>query len=97
MEIQNNCGCTDDKVVVYNRSLGEMVRDATQAFIPLNIYYKPEDIKNIDYERDLADPGSYPFTRGIYPQMYRKKLWIKSFILYNYRKINNYSLNLYAS
>ncbi|MFL6274555.1 MAG: methylmalonyl-CoA mutase [Blastocatellia bacterium] len=28
-----------------------------------------------DYERDLNDPGRYPFTRGPYATMYRGKLW----------------------
>ncbi|MEP7273089.1 MAG: methylmalonyl-CoA mutase family protein, partial [Acidobacteriota bacterium] len=29
----------------------------------------------IDYERDLGDPGHYPFTRGVYESMYRGRLW----------------------
>jgi methylmalonyl-CoA mutase, N-terminal domain len=29
----------------------------------------------VDYERDLGYPGAYPFTRGIYPSMYRGRLW----------------------
>jgi methylmalonyl-CoA mutase N-terminal domain/subunit len=37
--------------------------------------YTPEDIKDLDYERDLGFPGEYPFTRGIYPTMYRGRLW----------------------
>ena len=36
--------------------------------------YTPEDVE-IDYERDLGYPGVYPFTRGVYPSMYRGKLW----------------------
>lgn len=72
---------TNSESVVYDRSLGGMVRDETQAFIPVKVVYTPDDIKDTDYERDLADPGSYPFTRGIYPEMYRKQLWIKSFIV----------------
>jgi methylmalonyl-CoA mutase N-terminal domain/subunit len=36
--------------------------------------YTPEDVE-LDYERDLAYPGVYPFTRGVYPSMYRGKLW----------------------
>ena len=67
--------------VTYDRSLGGMVRDATQAFIPLEVCYTPDDIKDVEYERDLGDPGCYPFTRGIYPRMYRDRLWIKSFIV----------------
>src|SRR5438552_3634227 len=29
----------------------------------------------VDYLRDLGFPGEYPFTRGIYPTMYRGRLW----------------------
>jgi methylmalonyl-CoA mutase N-terminal domain/subunit len=36
--------------------------------------YTPEDVE-IDYERDLGNPGEFPFTRGIYPTMYRGRLW----------------------
>jgi methylmalonyl-CoA mutase N-terminal domain/subunit len=30
---------------------------------------------DLDYERDLGYPGSFPFTRGVYPSMYRGRLW----------------------
>jgi methylmalonyl-CoA mutase N-terminal domain/subunit len=36
--------------------------------------YSPDNVE-IDYERDLGWPGSYPFTRGVYPSMYRGRLW----------------------
>ncbi len=36
--------------------------------------YSPEDV-DLDYERDLGWPGSYPFTRGVYPSMYRGRIW----------------------
>ena len=36
--------------------------------------YTPDSVA-IDYERDLGYPGVYPFTRGVYPSMYRGKLW----------------------
>ncbi|MEE2775606.1 MAG: methylmalonyl-CoA mutase family protein [Acidobacteriota bacterium] len=29
----------------------------------------------LDYARDLGDPGAFPFTRGLYADMYRKRLW----------------------
>lgn len=41
----------------------------------VKVFYAPEDLKDFDYERDLGDPGTYPFTRGIYPTMYRGQLW----------------------
>jgi methylmalonyl-CoA mutase, N-terminal domain len=37
--------------------------------------YTPEDIASLDYQRDLGQPGAYPFTRGAYPSMYRGRLW----------------------
>jgi methylmalonyl-CoA mutase, N-terminal domain len=36
--------------------------------------YTPENV-DVDYARDLGYPGVYPFTRGVYPSMYRGKLW----------------------
>ena len=33
------------------------------------------DTVAVDYDRDLGYPGVYPFTRGVYPSMYRGKLW----------------------
>jgi methylmalonyl-CoA mutase N-terminal domain/subunit len=33
--------------------------------------YGPEDVKDIDYEKDIGEPGEYPFTRGIHKYMYR--------------------------
>lgn len=39
--------------------------------------YTPEDIKELDYMRDLGFPGEYPFTRGLHATMYRGRLWTK--------------------
>jgi methylmalonyl-CoA mutase N-terminal domain/subunit len=36
--------------------------------------YSPQNVE-IDYQRDLGWPGAYPFTRGVYPSMYRGRLW----------------------
>ena len=37
--------------------------------------YTPDDLANLDYARDLNDPGAFPYTRGIHPSGYRGKLW----------------------
>jgi methylmalonyl-CoA mutase N-terminal domain/subunit len=37
--------------------------------------FKPRHIKNLDYKKDLGDPGEFPFTRGVYPTMYTGRLW----------------------
>ena len=58
------------------RQAGE--RDAdfeTLSGEPLEPLYTPADVAEIDYERDLGYPGRYPFTRGVYPTMYRGRLW----------------------
>jgi methylmalonyl-CoA mutase, N-terminal domain len=36
--------------------------------------YAPDN-SDFDYQRDLGYPGEYPFTRGVYPSMYRGRLW----------------------
>ena len=35
----------------------------------------PDNMGDFDYARDLGEPGKFPFTRGIYPQMYAQRLW----------------------
>jgi len=58
------------------RPEGERARDATTlSGLPLKGFYGPHDVADLDYERDLGDPGVYPFTRGIHPTMYRGRLW----------------------
>jgi len=42
---------------------------------PINRYYTPLDVENLEYERDLGHPGEYPFTRGVHPTMHRGRLW----------------------
>nr|HID59526.1 methylmalonyl-CoA mutase [Desulfobacterales bacterium] len=49
----------------------------TLSGIPIKEYYGPEDVKGIDYAQEIGDPGKYPFTRGIYENMYRGKMWTK--------------------
>src|SRR6187551_1610152 len=42
---------------------------------PIERLYTPANISSLDYARDLADPGQFPYTRGIHPTGYRGKLW----------------------
>ncbi len=46
----------------------------TWSGIPLKEVYTPEDVKDIEYQRDIGEAGEYPYTRGIYRDMYRFKL-----------------------
>ncbi len=43
--------------------------------IPVKAVYGPDDLKGFSYAGSLADPGEYPYTRGVYPEMYRKQFW----------------------
>ena len=49
----------------------------TLSGMPIKPVYTPEDVEDIDYQKDLANPGEYPFTRGIWSDMYRGKLWTR--------------------
>src|SRR5580693_4019080 len=46
----------------------------TPSGIPVSPVYRPDDVAS-DYARDVADPGTFPFTRGVQPSMYRGRLW----------------------
>ena len=57
-------------------TLGERDEEfRTLSSIPAKRIYTPEDTSDLDYNRDLGFPGEFPFTRGVYPTMYRSRLW----------------------
>jgi methylmalonyl-CoA mutase N-terminal domain/subunit len=37
--------------------------------------YAPSDLADWDYDREAGYPGQYPYTRGVYPSLYRSRLW----------------------
>ncbi len=43
--------------------------------LPIDTVVGPENLRGLDAERDIGFPGEFPFTRGIYPTMYRGRLW----------------------
>jgi methylmalonyl-CoA mutase, N-terminal domain len=43
--------------------------------LALETVYARENLRDWDAERDVGFPGEYPFTRGVYPTMYRGRLW----------------------
>ena len=49
-------------------------RFETDSGIEVESVYTPADVE-VDYLEDLGFPGQYPFTRGVYPTMYRGQLW----------------------
>jgi methylmalonyl-CoA mutase N-terminal domain/subunit len=48
---------------------------ATSSGIPISRVYTPVDIADFNYLHDSGFPGEYPLTRGVYPTMYRARLW----------------------
>jgi len=59
-----------------NQADAEKMRGFRTSFgAPLEPFYTPDDIPGFDYEKDLASPGDFPFTRGVYPTMYRGRHW----------------------
>jgi methylmalonyl-CoA mutase N-terminal domain/subunit len=46
----------------------------TASGVPVERLYSPADAAFV-HDRDIGYPGEYPFTRGIYPTMYRGRLW----------------------
>ena len=50
-------------------------RFATVSNHEVDRLYTPEDVADIDYEEDLGFPGEPPYTRGVYPTMYRGRTW----------------------
>ncbi|MBW2102584.1 MAG: methylmalonyl-CoA mutase [Deltaproteobacteria bacterium] len=53
-------------------SLPEAVSDLNE---PLKVVYTPLDTAGIDYLEKIGLPGEYPYTRGVYPGMYRVRPW----------------------
>lgn len=45
------------------------------SFTPIKPLYVPTDISQDSYNETMGYPGEYPFTRGIYPSMYRGRFW----------------------
>jgi methylmalonyl-CoA mutase N-terminal domain/subunit len=50
-------------------------RFLTTSSEPVERLYTPEDLPDFSYQRDVGFPGEPPYTRGVYPTMYRGRLW----------------------
>ncbi len=75
-DFQEKCIKSDQKV---KDSLAKRPERRTEfttvSGIPLKRVYWPWDTNDFDVENDLGVPGSYPFTRGVQPNMYRGRFW----------------------
>jgi methylmalonyl-CoA mutase N-terminal domain/subunit len=43
--------------------------------VPIEPLYGPDDLEHWSYDEKLGYPGEFPYTRGVYPSMYRGQLW----------------------
>jgi methylmalonyl-CoA mutase N-terminal domain/subunit len=50
------------------------IKFETDSGIPIKNLYTPLDVKG-DYFENINFPGQFPYTRGVYPNMYRGRLW----------------------
>jgi methylmalonyl-CoA mutase N-terminal domain/subunit len=65
-------------VAKYIKDAKDQITDVVlESGIHVKPVYGPEDLRqvNFSYEKDLANPGDYPFTRGIHPLGYRSRAW----------------------
>jgi methylmalonyl-CoA mutase N-terminal domain/subunit len=58
-----------------NRPAVAQQKSASPTGLPMEPVIGPGDLAGWDAERDLGFPGQFPFTRGVYPTMYRGRLW----------------------
>jgi methylmalonyl-CoA mutase N-terminal domain/subunit len=71
---------TKDNEEVYGKNMmdKENIDRPTVSGIPQKAYYTQGDISCDSKQRAEENPGEYPFTRGIFPQGYRKQPWMES-------------------
>jgi methylmalonyl-CoA mutase N-terminal domain/subunit len=65
-------------VAKYEKNDKDGIEEVTyQSGIKVKPVYGPQDLEAIgfDYDKDLGDPGQYPFTRSLHPQGYRSRAW----------------------
>lgn len=69
LTIKKECGKKYDKNMKRKKDF------STVSNLPIKPIYAPADNPNFQFEKDLNFPGEYPYTRGVYTNMYRGRLW----------------------
>jgi methylmalonyl-CoA mutase N-terminal domain/subunit len=67
-------GAKDRWEEAYSKGSERDAEFSTMSGVPIKPLYTPEDVEG-DYDEKLGYPGEYPYTRGVYPNMYRGRLW----------------------
>ena len=57
------------------RAAGAPPPARTFSGLPLQPVYTPDDVPDLDHDRDLGYPGEFPMARGVYPSMYLGRRW----------------------
>ncbi len=65
----------EDWRAAYDEALPDAPTVRNRSRIEVKPIYTPVDWDGSGYDEQLAMPGQYPFTRGIYPTMYRGRTW----------------------
>lgn len=60
---------------VVDRTPAAQAEFTTESGIPVKELYTPLDLQDSDYCDEMSFPGEYPYTRGVYPTMYRGRKW----------------------
>ena len=58
-----------------NLSKNPVAPAKTTSGLDVDVVYTPADLGDFDYQKDLGFPGEFPYTRGVYPSMFRGSLW----------------------
>lgn len=80
-----NCAGPDQMSTIKDELKQERIRDQeeqnfeTASGLSIEELYDGNSITDFDYDRDLGPPGEFPFTRGPYAGMYRKRIWTRRF------------------
>jgi len=71
----NNGSAYSEWLREYEESARKDKKFMTTSSRQIKPLYTPEDVANIDFARDIAYPGQYPYTRGVHSSMYRGRPW----------------------
>ena len=67
-------GAKDRWEEAYEKAAERDAEFSTMSGVEIKPLYTPDDVEG-DYDEKLGYPGEYPYTRGVYPNMYRGRLW----------------------
>jgi methylmalonyl-CoA mutase N-terminal domain/subunit len=56
-------------------NIPSLSRIDSETGVPLKVVYTPQDVEDIPYMENIGLPGKFPYTRGVYPAMYRIRPW----------------------